>query len=244
MSILDKIKKKLRPIKNFFTRDYKITYSQVGEDLIVLSALNGLDIKKPTYLDVGAHHPTYLSNTYLFYKNGNYGVCVEPDPYLFKKFKEKRRKDVCLNVGVGFTDENEADFYIMSARTLNTFSKDEAYHMQETTRYKIENIIKVPLVNINKIIKDNFKNKPNFVSLDVEGLDLEILKNFDFDKYRPEVFCLETKEFVEDRENPKDNKIIDFMLGKGYFVFADTYINTIFVDKKSWISSKNKDLIK
>ncbi len=58
-------------------------------------------LKQPTYLDIGAHHPTYLINTAFFYLKGLRGVCIEPDPFLFAEFKKERKKDTCLNVGIG-----------------------------------------------------------------------------------------------------------------------------------------------
>lgn len=103
----------------------KISYSQCGEDLIIEQLFSVLGRQKVSYLDVGAHHPTYLSNTYLFYKNGGHGVCVEPDPSLFVQFKKMRPKDINLNCGVGASN-GVADFFIMSTSTLNTFSRLEA----------------------------------------------------------------------------------------------------------------------
>src|SRR2546430_2805880 len=58
------------------------SYSQCGEDLLVNFIFGAIRQSAVSYLDVGAHHPTFLSNTYLFYKAGGSGVCVEPDPRL------------------------------------------------------------------------------------------------------------------------------------------------------------------
>lgn len=228
--------KVLRRIKRLLpTRDYKRSYAQCGEDLIVSSAFSILGISNPSYLDLGAHHPTYLSNTYYFYRQRRYGVCVEPDPVCFKSFQKKRKRDVCLNVGAGIEANAEADFFLMSAATLNTFSQEEAERIDKETSYKIIQQIKVPLVPINQIIEQHFRSAPNFVSLDIEGLDLELLHSFDFDRWRPEVFCIETVVFSESRSGSvKTTDIIQFMKKQGYFVFADTYINTIFVDQVRW----------
>jgi hypothetical protein len=87
---------------------------------------------------------------------------------------------------------------------------------------------KVPLLEINSIIQQHFQSCPNFISLDVEGLDLPILQSFDFNKYRPEVFCVETISFSLNNKGVKIKETIDFMHGKGYITYADTHINTIF----------------
>lgn len=234
MKFIEQLKRYLKPIKRFFSRKYKKTYSQAGEDIIISSALGSMKISKVKYLDIGAHHPFYLSNTYLFYTNGGSGVCVEPDPYLFKLIQKKRPKDKCLNIGIGVDRTEEADFYLMSAKTLNTFSKSEAEKVDRETKFKIQSKIKIPLESVNTLIDKYFDQTPNFISLDVEGLDMEILRSFDFNKYRPEIFCVETLSFTDDNTGEKDQDIIDFMISNNYFVFADTHINTIFIAREKW----------
>lgn len=213
---------------------WKKSYSQCGEDLIVEFIFAWLGIHHPTYLDIGAHHPTYLSNTYRLYKNGSMGVSVEPDPVLWRQIRAVRKKELALNAGVGIGKERTAKFYIMTTRTLNTFSKDEAERYQGYGNQKIESIVDIPLLPVNEIVEKHCKTTPNFVSLDVEGFDLPILKAFDFARYRPEVFCVETLTFTEDNTEKKLTEIIAFMESKNYFVYADTYINTIFVDRTVW----------
>jgi hypothetical protein len=134
------------------------------------------------------------------------------------------------------TDEKEvAEFYVMSARTLNTFSKEEALKIQDYGSYKIESVINVPIYPVNTIIEENFPRKaPNFISLDVEGLDYEIVKSLNLDKFRPEVLCIETLTYTEDNSERKLNEIIDYLTSQNYFVYADTYINTIFVEESVW----------
>lgn len=216
--------------------DRKTSYAQCGEDLIVEFIFEASSKFNPTYLDLGAYHPKKLSNTYLFYVKGCRGVCVEPDPVLHAKIAGARRGDVCLNVGVGFDERQAATspFYIMSAKTLNTFSREDAERYQRYGSHKIERVVEVPLLHVNKIIEQHFAAYPNFVSLDVEGLDLKVLQALDFARFRPEVFCVETLTYAEDKTEEKLTDTIDFMLSQGYFVYADTYINTIFVDKDFW----------
>ena len=70
--------------------------------------------------------------------------------------------------------------------------------------------------------------------MDVEGFDVSIIKSFDFKKYRPKVWCIETITYTEDKTEEKVSEIIEHMLANDYFMYADTYINSIFVDKKVW----------
>jgi len=215
----------------------KNSYSQCGEDLIIDFIFGTLKIEKPTYLDIGAHHPYYLSNSAFFYLKQCKGVSVEPDPSLFKVIKKERPNEITLNVGVGINAGEFADFYIMNVPTLNTFSKTEADRYSTYPDKHIKEVVKLPLLTVNEIIEKNFNNKtPNFVSVDVEGMDMEIIKSFDFKKYRPEVFCIETLTYTENNTEEKLNNIIDYMKQEGYFLYADTYINSIFVEEKKWKS--------
>lgn len=213
----------------------KNSYSQSGEDMIVDFVFTVLKIESPSYLDIGAHHPYYLSNTAYFYEKKSFGVSVEPDPYLFEVIKKERPNEISLNVGVGLKSGDKADFYIMDVPTLNTFSKEEAERYVSFGNRKIKKVVELPLITVNNIIERYFNDKcPNFISLDVEGMDMEIVNSFDFNKYRPEVFCIETITYTEDNSEKKLQDIIDFMINKGYFIYADTYINTIFVDQIKW----------
>ncbi|MEJ2724564.1 MAG: FkbM family methyltransferase [Deltaproteobacteria bacterium] len=224
----------MRFINRLVLGDAKKSYAQCGEDLIANFILDALKILKPCYLDIGAYHPTRLSNTYLLYRKGCHGVCVEPDPDLYDQIKSKRKRDVCLNVGIGTGQEAHADFYVMSSKTLNTFSKEEAERYQSYGSERIVKVIQIPLVSVNNVIQEYFSDCPNFVSLDAEGLDRPILKTFNFSRFRPEIFCIETLTYAEDKSERKISEIIDLMIKEGYFVCADTYINTIFVEKEAW----------
>jgi len=235
MNLFNSIKTHLvNHLPKIVNRSGKVSYSQSGEDLIVDYIMSGLKISQPSYLDIGAHHPIALSNTYLFYQKGCKGVCIEPDPLLHSQIKKTRKRDICLNVGAGISHETSADFFVMTSKTLNTFSRDEAERYQKYKNQKIEHIIQVPLIPINEIISDYFSFYPNFISLDVEGLDFAILQSLDFKKYRPEVFCVETLTYTEDNTETKIQEIIEFMISKGYMAYADTYINTIFVEENIW----------
>ena len=212
----------------------KASYSQCGEDLIADFVLGSLGVTAPIYLDIGANHPVYLSNTYKFYEKGGWGVCVEPDPGLCAEIRKQRPRDVCLNVGVGVDGREAADFYVFATKTLSTFVKEEAERYQSHGNEKIQEVRRVPLVPVNEILHDRFRQAPSFVSLDAEGIDLEILRAFDFVQFRPQVFCVETLTYTENKSERKRTEIIDLMNAQGYWAYADTFINTIFVDREAW----------
>lgn len=213
----------------------KTSYSQSGEDLIVKFIFDAIGITTPSYIDVGAYHPEYLSNTALFYKNGSRGVNIEPDPTLFESFKLARSEDINLNVGVDDV-QGERDFYIISTPTLNTFSKEEAENCTRENNHQIVSISRTKVDVISNIIQDYCKGIfPDFLSLDVEGLDLKILQSINYEQSSPLIICVETISFSETGNGVKDIHIIQFLESKGYMVYADTYINTIFVKKDKWV---------
>lgn len=212
----------------------KMSYSQCGEDLIVDFILKILKINNPTYLDIGSYLPQKINNTYLFYKKGGHGVGIEPDPGLHAKHIKFRKKDISLNIGIGAEEKKSAEFYMMSSKTLNTFSKEEAMKYESCGKQKIEKKIEIPLKTANWVMEKYFDKCPNFISIDVEGLDLAILKTFDFKKFRPEIICVETISYTENNTEKKDYEIIDLMKKNNYMLYADTYINSIFVDLEKW----------
>ena len=232
---LKKLKRKLA--EKYFVPEAQISYSQFGEDLILSLFFAHNEITNPVYLDIGANEPKYISNTYYFYEKGARGVLIEPNPYLYEKLKSQRSNDIVLNVGIGFNDDvEEADFYMFPnyANGLSTFSKNEADHwekigMKGMGKIPVEKTLKMPLIPINQILEKYFAGKsPDFISLDVEGLDLKILKALDFEKYRPTLICVETMMYDENQKTYKTNEITDFMVSKNYFVYADTRVNTIY----------------
>jgi FkbM family methyltransferase len=208
------------------------SHSQQGEDLIIESICRFLKIESPTYLDIGAADPIVENNTYLFYEKGSLGVLVEPNPVFGRKLEAQRPRDIVLNVGVGCNDLRVSDYFMVSGRDgayLNTFSKEEAEIIVSKSRGQrsIEKVVKLPLVNINAVIENHFPKAPDFVSIDTEGLDFEILKSLDFDRYRPAVLCVETLILGTMRVK---TEILELMKAKGYSIRGGTFVNTIFVD--------------
>ena len=211
----------------------KPSFSQIGEDRILHFLFVSKGLNQPTYLDIGANQPVLGNNTYFFYHRGSKGVCVEPEPHLYRKLKKVRKRDMVLNVGIGLQEEASAPFYVFPEQYSgwNTFSLEEAAIRKEMGHaYKI---IQMPLRNINKIIAEYLGAAPDLLSIDVEGLDFDILQSLDFSRYAPKVIVVETIRFGETAQAQKQQHIIDFVCTKGYSVYADTYVNTIF-RKTGW----------
>jgi len=218
----------------FIPKFAKISYSQCGEDLIISNIIKSLSIQTPTYIDVGAHHPFYLSNTAYFYNGGCKGINIEPDPLLFTHILKKRPKDTNLNIGIGAFN-GELDFYLMSTPTLNTFSYENAMTLQVEHGVRIKEIKKIPVETLANVINKYNENRfPDFLSLDTEGYDLDILKTIDYLTNAPVVICVETISYSTTGRGVKDDEIIQFLKERNYLVYADTNINTILVKRSCW----------
>lgn len=206
------------------------SFSQVGEDIIVHHLFRQLKIEYPTYLEIGTNLPVRGNNTYFFYNRGCRGVCIEPDRALYNLIRKKRRADTVLNIGIGLAGATAAVLHIFpdGYTGWNTFSPEEALIREKESGIRIKTKVEVPLRTVNDIMSNYFNPAPNFISIDVEGLDLAILQSLDFDRFKPEVFCVETISFSVTNKEEKLHDIIEFMHSKGYFSYADTHVNTIF----------------
>ena len=209
----------------------KQTYSQCGEDQIVYFILGYLNVRKRDYLDVGAWAPVLNNNTYLFYTLGFRGLLIEPNVEACKKLREVRPGDRVLEAGIGVTATRQADYYVMTKSSWNTFSKEEAEHQVKVSNgtVAIRKVIKMPLLDINQVMAEHFTRAPAFLSVDTQGLELAILKSIDYRRFRPKVICAETLVTGTNKTIPETAA---FMEAQGYVVRGMSFVNTIFVDSK------------
>ena len=212
---------------------YKKSYSQCGEDLLIQYIFTLRGVKNPSYIDIGANDPFFLSNTALFYKKGSRGINIEANPQLMKQFITNRPKDINLNIGIS-NKEEELDFYIMEDNTLSTFSKEECDFMVSKGK-TLKAVQKIKLITIADVLEKYFGNQfPDFMSIDVEGMDFQILQSINFENSRPKVICVEAAEYSPVGAGARRGELIDFLVAKGYYEYANTNLNAIMVDRKFW----------
>lgn len=219
--------------------DCKMSFSQNGEDILLKILLFDI-LKMPliSYIDIGANDPRRFSNTYLFYTmfaDKSKGMLIEPNPELCEKIRMVRKRDIVLQAGiVGSETDNKMVYYMMSDNTLNTFSETEMKNY-EAEGYLLMKEVMIDVLGINTVLERY--GKCNLLSIDVEGLDFDILKNLNYDLYAPEVICVENCRHNSVKHGATD---IDKLLKeKGYTVFADTHVNTIFVLKVLYDNALN-----
>jgi FkbM family methyltransferase len=226
--------RRLRPVfpHNFRVEHANETFSQCGEDRILAFLFWQLAIPTPRYLDVGTWHPCVGNNTYLFYRAGAKGVCVEPNPDLVPLIREKRPRDEVLNVGVSAEKSGSCQYYLFEDSSHSTFDAEEAAARVRSGRERILKEMSVPVVSLESIITDYFPNGLELLSLDAEGLELALLKSLNYEKHRPLAICVETVGFSQTLAKPKSDVITSILAPNGYALYADTFVNTIYIDTK------------
>ena len=216
----------------------KQTYSQMGEDAI-LYFLFQCELQKDhlTWMDIGAYDPFTYSNTYLLsqtYKDRCDGVLVEANPLLAQNIKKHRQGEQVINVGIvpKKAGTDVMPFFVMQPDTLSTFSKEEAEKLSGEG-YQIKEVIDIPVQTIDELFMNCFPGKSSIdlLSIDIEGLDREVVRSISFHTWKPYVICMETKKHEKREKSDDYDELKTFLEGQGYMVFADTFMNTIFIDR-------------
>ena len=234
-SIISFLRSRLNPLMNirrrmshYLTWDPWVNHlwSQEGEEIL----LNRIFAKKKNgfYVDVGAHHPMRFSNTYFFYKKGWSGINIDPMPGSMKKFEKYRRRDINLELGVA-QQEGILDYYVFNDTALNTFSSKLVKERSLLeNNYFVREVIKIKVKPLREILAYHLKGrKIDFLNVDVEDFDLDVLKSNDWSKYRPR-FVL--TEILNSRlHNIDQNKIVQFMREQSYATYAKL-ANTVFFE--------------
>ena len=200
------------------------SFAQEGEDLVLRRYLE--DRQSGFYVDVGAHHPRRFSNTHLFYKRGWRGINIEPSPEALQPFKRERPRDTNLALGVA-EQAGELTYYVFNEPALNTFDETLKNDREAHTPYRVLGTAKVAVDRLERILEKHLPNgqRIDFMSIDVEGLDLQVLRSNDWRRYRPEFVLVEALGFK--LEQAAAHPLHTFMHGVGYELVAKT-LNTLF----------------
>lgn len=201
-----------------------VSYSQYSEDLFLDRFFHYKD--NGVYIDIGANNPSLLNNTKKFYDRGWVGVNIEPDKNNFKLFLMERLRDTNLNVGVG-EKRSSMLFYNFIPDTNSTFSKETADKLIEegATLVEVEPVAIIRLEDVFKLIN---KRRVDFISIDTEGFDMQVLRSNDWEKFRSDIIC------IEDESGYKYDK---FFEARQYKKYCYNGLNSFFVDKN--ISKKS-----
>lgn len=249
ISDMQTIKRENADLFKPFDSDFwnKVSVAQSGEDTIVEYVLMVLGIKLSDeyYLDLGANHAKQLSNTYMLYKKGMRGVLVETNPQLIGELKFYRSEDVILNKCISNHSDESLQFYIMSGDGLSCTSMDAVNEMiEKNPQLYIKDTITVDTITVNQILQKYFSKAPILLSIDIEGQEESILQTLDYDKYAPLIVIVERIDYGTTIATKKRKDLIaDIMSQNGYFEYAFTGINSIFINKRRLEEIQNENSI-
>lgn len=202
------------------------SFAQEGEDLALSRALDGTDAG--FYVEVGAHHPFRFSNTYLFYRRGWRGICIDPLPGTKELFEKHRPRDIAIEAGVSQVS-GSLTYYMFNEPALNTFEKDLANQRDGLRNYRIINRKNIATLPLSDILDKNVKSKQEitFFSIDVEGFDLDVLKSNNWIKYRPKIIVIECLK--TDLAGLASDSVAIYLKNFGYIPEIKTGNSVIFI---------------
>jgi FkbM family methyltransferase len=206
------------------------SWAQEGEDLALARLLEPRG--SGFYVDVGAHDPLRFSNTALFYGDGWCGLNIEPDPEGARRLRSYRRRDVTVNIGVGAA-KSEMTFFRFGESALNTFSAPLAKRRIEVGSSKLLEQISVPVDRLENILARELGagQRIDFMTVDAEGLDLDVLMSNDWSRFRPDFVLAEALEL--DLVSLAEDPLCSYMQTNNYKPVAKIANSVIFASRDS-----------
>jgi len=201
-------------------RNAMVSYSQFGEDLLVQEIL-GYERRDIFYIDIGAFHPISKSNTYIFYKRGGRGICVEPNPRARALWRQFRPRDIFVSKGATGGESCHLS-YVMDPASEAQNSFQTKSNSGSSLQHEVE------CVNIRRLVAEFLPSEQtvDLLSVDCEGMDIDLIRNFPFELVRPRVVV------VEDFEYSEQSQIHLMLENLGYEMKAYAKITKIFVEIK------------
>ena len=212
------------------------SFSSDGEDVILMKYL--CRIKNGNYFDIGSHQPVKHSNTFLFYLTGWKGVCIDPLPNLKSKYRFIRRRDKFINAGViGSRSKSQKKlnfFYYKNNRDNSTFDPARVKELSSKFGREPSSIIDIPTLNVADILSSSeeiigVSKEINFLNLDIEGFEIDILNDLFSCKVYPWIICVE--ELGKVAETLKNGEIHRLMTNNGYILGSRTFLSSIYILK-------------
>ena len=190
-----------------------------NEDTAVLKYFK--DRKKGFYVDVGCYHPIHRNNTYLLHKQNWCGINIDTSQFSIDLFNYMRPKDLNYNCAISNKNENIKLFYQKELSQLSTTEKEQAESVFQGNIKEKE----IQAFTLDEILnRDRYKNsKIDFLDIDVEGADLKVLKGLSFDKFKPEMICVEIHE-----KEVELSEIYKFLVNKKYELIWSGIFSHIF----------------
>lgn len=190
---------------------------------MILRHLIGTEKQSGFYVDVGAYHPVTFSNTQFFYLYGWRGINIEARPGSQKLFDRLRPRDINVEIGIGREPGELTYYFIAEDSPMNSFSRDFLDHIEMSDQVARAVPIKVsPLAEVlDRYLPEH--QQIDFMNVDVEGHDLDVLLSNDWQRFRPRFVVVE-----DVKSDPANSEIVKTMRANDYEVCAQ---NVIILDK-------------
>ncbi len=193
-------------------RNVKYSFAHAGEDRIIEFALNNVISYNGYYVDVGSNHPIFISNTYLLYRKGWRGICIDANKKLIDKYKYYRPRDVAVCTLVSDLDSTR-DFYLIENDVLST-TEIENLEYPKKNNLEIKKI-EVQTSTLTSILKTHgAPGNFDLLTIDAEEHDFHVLKSLDFSLYSPKLIVLEDETFS--LESSPENEIYQYLISNRY----------------------------
>jgi FkbM family methyltransferase len=197
-----------------------ITYSQSGEDIILRNIFNFKE--NGFFIDVGAYNPIILSNTYYFYSIKNWsGINFDACPGSMDLFHQIRSSDINIEAAISDEESELTYYYIDKFSSMNSFSKE--FLLNNNAYDKVTKEIPIKTERLETLLDKHLiiNKKIDFMSVDVEGKDLSVLRSNNWEIYRPKIVIVETKNTCINEIH--STSIAKFMTSVGYEIISIVY---------------------
>jgi FkbM family methyltransferase len=181
---------------NYLITNRKLSKSQLYQDLFVLFTLG--DKVNGSFLEFGATDGVEYSNSFLLENNFNWkGVLAEPSPQWHENLKINRPNATIIEECIYYETGRSLDFFVSDVGVLSTLEKHRqsdisSMPVMTSSRNKNGYNHKVISISLNDVFVKHFNSSPiDYMSVDTEGSELEILENFDFQKFGPKIVTVE-----------------------------------------------------
>jgi FkbM family methyltransferase len=205
--------KRIKIFRNSFKNSHLGEY---GEDIFIRRFFKNL--KSGTYVDVGCYHPIKGSLTYCLYKSGWSGINIDLSQTSIDLFKISRPKDINVRAAISNFD-GETHYY-----------ESGKINQQNSLEGNNENKIKIEAYKLNTLLEKFKINKIDFLNIDAEGHDFNVISNFDFIKYKPKLISIEhnSYDFVEFLKSDIHNLLVK----NKYFLTSKYGVTSLYIDSK------------
>ncbi|MDO1449011.1 FkbM family methyltransferase [Rhodocytophaga aerolata] len=229
-SLLRSIKYMLIPLLRLVQgRNVRISYGFTGEDRLIESLLKTQITYNGFYVDVGCNHPQFLSNSFLFYRRGWRGICIDANSTLIQLHKRVRPWDKAVCALVSDLPEVRT-FYELTNNVLSTTEPQflEEYLSEGLQVMATRSIVPQTLTSILDACQA--PAHIDFLSIDAEEHDLHVLQSLDFRKYSPTLIIVEDESF--DPATPSQNTIFTFLQQREYSLAGSILKNVYYLKNK------------